>query len=465
MLPFFKKNGNILVSFIVLIIINLKKGFAMKKAFILLFIFILLICGCNAGNQLSADDIEPEITEPVSESAPEPEPIPEPVQELIPEPEPEPKPTFTPPPRPATTRGTRPYDHLDAIRYAQGNRINSGIVTEDDQNIYFSNHNDRASIYVYNKQTQNVRKLEGTYHAAELHLRGEYIYYLASNDEAGFYTYRIRKDGSGREQVFEDKGPVLRYPQNEGEPYFMHLFPDMLAYRLDLQTGEKSFVLGNMFIYFVTNDYSGKMWYYDNDYLILNKLFEVDTLSDNSETIAIDVSAQAIRDLQYLDGYVYYRESRNKENGVAYMLNTQTREEAVIIPGNPIIEERVNSDNSVSYFVVPGAADLKNNEMIGFSTNLLVTDEYIFSSVFMPSKPNETDMRIIRVCRDTLEIRILYDNMNEEYGPTAIGIADGKIFFSTSGYSSGIYEFTKVMDLEGNRLDRQFGLVNNDTPA
>jgi len=43
-----------------------------------------------------------------------------------------------------------------------------------------------------------------------------------------------------------------------------------------------------------------------------------------------------------------------------------------------------------------------------------------------------------------------------------LGIADGKIFFTTQAYPSGNYHYTKVMDFEGNRLDELFGLINRD---
>ena len=85
----------------------------------------------------------------------------------------------------------------------------------------------------------------------------------------------------------------------------------------------------------------------------------------------------------------------------------------------------------------------------------------------MPNEPGEVDMRIVRVCRDTLEINTLYDIKNDPsdiYGPTLIGIASEMIFFSTAAYPFGNYQYTKVMDLEGNRLDRRFRLINYDTP-
>ena len=49
--------------------------------------------------------------------------------------------------------------------------------------------------------------------------------------------------------------------------------------------------------------------------------------------------------------------------------------------------------------------------------------------------------------------------------PSLIGIADGKIFLGTSLYVNEEHRFTKVIDLEGNRLDKQFGLTNRDTPV
>jgi len=286
-------------------------------------------------------------------------------------------PVELPPPvvHPPPARAPVPPGQLDAIRYAQGNQANTGIVTEDEENVYFVNHLDNSAIYVFNKRTQEVRKLEGTYHAVLLHLRGEYIYYAGIHYEAGFFTYRIRTDGSGREQAFEDPGDVLRFPQHEEELYYMHLFPERRQYRLDRRTGEKTFVFEDLFISNVTSDRLERMWFVDVTNLISHRLFEYDVLTGQDETKEIDIAARIARDLQFLDGYVYYRDIGSVENGTVFRINTQTYEETVIVPGEPTVERRVSPDNTVRYFIVPGAATI--DDRIIFN-NLLVTDKYFF---------------------------------------------------------------------------------------
>jgi len=422
----------------------------MKRIVVVAALIVFLMSACNGSTSsdvISADPIDSSTSgltsEPEDEYPPQPPPT-----------------VASPPPR-----RPQPPGQLDAVRYAEGNTANRGIVTEDEENIYFANHLDRSAIYVFNRHTQEVRKLEGTYHASRLHLRGEYIYYTTSNWEAGIYTYRIRTDGGGRERAFEDQGDVLRFPQNENEPYFMHLFPERRQYLLNRQMGEKTFLFDGWLVIAATADSSGRMWFVDTDH-IMNpltefRLFEHNVMHGDTEAKAIDVSARFPTRLQYLDGYVYYMDIGGGGDGTIYRLNTQTYEETVIVPINPKVEVRISADDTVRTFIVPGATRVA--ERVGFQ-NLLVTSDYIFASVFLrPFEDGVVSTTIIRICRDTLEFWKLYDTRDDIYdiyGPTLIGIADGKIFFS-----AGNYQYTKVMDFEGNRLDRQFGLINRDTPG
>jgi len=276
----------------------------MKKIVVITALIVLLLSACNGSTPsdvISADPIDSSTSEPASEP-----------EEEYP---PQPPPTVSAPP----PRRPQPPGQLDSIVYAQGNSANHGIVTEDEENIYFVNHLDRSAIYAFNKRTQEVRKLEGTYHAAFLHLRGEYIYYTTMNWAAGIYIYRIRTDGSGRERVFESSGFVLRFPQNEDEPYYLHLFPEMRQYRLDRQTGEKTFVFDILLVIAATADNSGRMWFVDTDHIMNHltsfKLFEYSVLSGYAQAKDIDVSARFPTSLQYLGGYVYYMEIGIREAG------------------------------------------------------------------------------------------------------------------------------------------------------
>lgn len=103
----------------------------------------------------------------------------------------------------------------DVVGSTAGNLLNGGLFCEDEDKIYFSNPNDRGSLYVMDNNLKNYKLLH-TDNVSYINVAGSYVFYARDNHKrkavsGEFFNlnsvglYRIRKkDGGDIKQLYDD---------------------------------------------------------------------------------------------------------------------------------------------------------------------------------------------------------------------------------------------------------------------
>lgn len=100
--------------------------------------------------------------------------------------------------------GVELYEDPNTTGNTSGNLLNGGRFCESDDYIYFANPKDDNSLYVMNKDLDNMKKLHGD-SVSYLNVAGKYIFYTRRND---------KKTGTGDELLSLSKTGLFRLSTN-----------------------------------------------------------------------------------------------------------------------------------------------------------------------------------------------------------------------------------------------------------
>lgn len=255
-----------------------------------------------------------------------------------------------------------------------GNLYNNGIFCEYEDTIYFSNPNDNHYLYSMDTNGENLQKLQddaASFINADQHyvyyvrnntdggndfdflhintnslcrydlktgkvlvldsspsiyasLIGNYIYYIHYDTQTASTLYRVKIDGSQKEQV--DKSPYFTCSANGQYLYYNGLEKDHNIYQMDTSTGISNVICkGNYWMPSADNE---NIYFIDceNNY----SLVKLDRFSDTPISIGTDR-------IEYYNVYndiIYFQ--RNNLNGDAALcsMNTDGSNYQVILEGN-----------------------------------------------------------------------------------------------------------------------------------
>lgn len=272
-----------------------------------------------------------------------------------------------------------------------GNLINSGIVCESGDKIYYYNKSDNKYLYVMNKDGSDKKALGDIQGAMELNVSGDYIYYQAG----GIYRAKL-KDGTVENLVEEGCRNMV---VSNGVIYFIKADGEMSKiYSMNVDGSNEQTLTENIagglnvkdgYIYYINGSDSGRIY----------KM----KLDGSEEEEAVDV--KNVQELLVDGGYIYYVSSSSDGNHV-YRVNMNGEDE-VKVSEDSCSNINVNkgklyyynaSDDALCYSDMDGS-----NETVLYSGALNavnVIDDWIYFF-------NTDDFQYYRITKDGNNIEVV----------------------------------------------------------
>lgn len=268
------------------------------------------------------------------------------------------------------------YNEGDAFGNTPGNLLNGGLFSVLNDAIYFSNPNDDGSLYKMDLNLSNFKKIYDD-KAGYINSVGSYLYYVRMNYAKENNTssvlnfnnkgiYRMKPNGSSIKMLYNDPSGIVNvygntvyyqhYNKSEGLSFYS-VGIDGIEDKMVMDNGILPLSIQNNILYYsgVEKDHniytrnlstgSNQLLYTGNTYapivvgnyiyfLSLDHNYAIHRINiDGSNVTQVVTSRVSTFNITSDGKYLYYQVDDGNNNGI-YLLNVNTLESQVILPGN-----------------------------------------------------------------------------------------------------------------------------------